>query len=377
MDRICNPLSQQSGRDQRRRRIRQIAVVISTLVAIVAFKAPAAHALEFPPSFGLVWGGAGTGAGQFTGLEFLASDSAGNVYAADAADYVPEINHRVQKFSPDGVYLGGWGGFGTGVGQFTRITGMSIDRHDVVWTTETYLTTPAFRVQKFTTTGTPLGEVPWLTFNNLFALAFDSSTDDVFAISSDPAFVRRFNSSGVLLNQFNVGALPRSGVVDAAGNLFLALNRGNGPVVKYSPTGTVLATIDMSASQLGIDDEGNLYGASTVTGPNVDTVSKVSPAGEVLARWGGTGTAPGQFVVPTGLAITAAGRVYIGEYTGHRIQRFAPRDTTPPTIAASVTGGTLGTNGWYVSDVTVHFTCTDTGSGIPAGACPADQSLST
>src|SRR5262249_18421111 len=33
-------------------------------------------------------------------------------------------------------------------------------------------------------------------------------------------------------------------------------------------------------------------------------------------------------------------------------------------------------NGWYSGNVTVHFTCVDALSGIPSGACPADQTLS-
>ena len=52
------------------------------------------------------------------------------------------------------------------------------------------------------------------------------------------------------------------------------------------------------------------------------------------------------------------------------------RDATPPTISAAATTAPNGA-GWYNSDVTVHFTCSDALSGIPAGACPADQTLST
>jgi hypothetical protein len=49
---------------------------------------------------------------------------------------------------------------------------------------------------------------------------------------------------------------------------------------------------------------------------------------------------------------------------------------TRPTIEATIASGTLGSNGWYRSDVIVHFTCrTATGSAIPTG-CPADQTLS-
>ena len=51
-------------------------------------------------------------------------------------------------------------------------------------------------------------------------------------------------------------------------------------------------------------------------------------------------------------------------------------DTTPPTISAAATAGPNGSNGWYRSNVTVHFTCLDAGgSGI--ATCPPNQILST
>jgi len=53
-------------------------------------------------------------------------------------------------------------------------------------------------------------------------------------------------------------------------------------------------------------------------------------------------------------------------------------DKTPPTIGAAVIGGTVGSNDWYRSNVTIGHTCADTGgSGIPSGACPANQLLTS
>jgi hypothetical protein len=51
-------------------------------------------------------------------------------------------------------------------------------------------------------------------------------------------------------------------------------------------------------------------------------------------------------------------------------------DRTAPTITAAATTPPSPA-GWYKADVVVHFTCTDGGSGIPAGACPQDQTLSS
>ena len=50
-------------------------------------------------------------------------------------------------------------------------------------------------------------------------------------------------------------------------------------------------------------------------------------------------------------------------------------DKSKPTISAAATTSP-NTAGWYNGNVIVHFTCSDAGgSGIPTGACPADQTL--
>jgi HYR domain len=52
-------------------------------------------------------------------------------------------------------------------------------------------------------------------------------------------------------------------------------------------------------------------------------------------------------------------------------------DQSAPTITAAATTSPNGfVAPWYHSNVTVHFTCTDSGSGIPTETCPADQTLS-
>lgn len=50
-------------------------------------------------------------------------------------------------------------------------------------------------------------------------------------------------------------------------------------------------------------------------------------------------------------------------------------DKAPPTINGIATTSP-NADGWYNAPVTVHLTCLDTLSGIPAGACPPDQVLS-
>ena len=60
--------------------------------------------------------GLGSGDGQFVLLDSsgIAVDADGNVYVADS------LNHRIQKFDSEGVFLGKFGGRGTGLGEFNR-----------------------------------------------------------------------------------------------------------------------------------------------------------------------------------------------------------------------------------------------------------------
>src|SRR5262249_18805523 len=51
-------------------------------------------------------------------------------------------------------------------------------------------------------------------------------------------------------------------------------------------------------------------------------------------------------------------------------------DKTAPTVSAAATTQPNSAN-WYNANVAIRFTCLDTLSGVPSGACPADQVLST
>ena len=48
-------------------------------------------------------------------------DGSGNVYVADTC------NHRIQKFSSEGVFLAKWGSYGSGDGQFYSPFGVAVD----------------------------------------------------------------------------------------------------------------------------------------------------------------------------------------------------------------------------------------------------------
>jgi DNA-binding beta-propeller fold protein YncE len=57
----------------------------------------------------------------------IAMDTTGNIYVLDSA------NHRVQKFSPEGIYLATFGRRGQGPGEFYNPDSIDIDAHGVLY----------------------------------------------------------------------------------------------------------------------------------------------------------------------------------------------------------------------------------------------------
>jgi hypothetical protein len=123
-------------------------------------------------------------------------------------------------------------------------------------------------------------------------------------------------------------------------------NGANGWYV--SPVGVSFTCADTGSPQSGIATD-------TVAGDN-QTLST-----------DGTGLS----VASDGNCIDAAGNVATVPVTVSGIKL----DQTKPTITASILGGTTGANGWYTSDVVVHYTCADNLSGVVS--CPADVTLGT
>ena len=75
---------------------------------------------------------------------------------------------------------------------------------------------------------------------------------------------------------------------------------------------------------LALDAAGDVY----VVDSGNSRIQKFDPRGGSLAAVGTAGTAPGQFNQPSDVAVDAAGNVYVADTWNHRIQKFAP-DLTP------------------------------------------------
>jgi sugar lactone lactonase YvrE len=256
----------------------------------------------------------GTGsAARFNVPRGLAVDAAGNVYVADT------FNETIRKITPAGVAstlagLAGNGGSADGTGSAARFSGPSgvaVDAAGNVYVADTFNQT----IRKIT----PAGDV-----TTLAGLAGSAGSIDGTGSAA------RFNT-------------PRRVAADAVGNVYVA--ELNHVIRRITPAGVVstlagLAGVVGSADGTGsaarfadpqgvaVDAADNVYVADTAN----NTIRKITPAGVVTTLAGlagssgssdGTGSAA-RFTSPRGVAVDAAGNVYVADRNNGAIRKITP-----------------------------------------------------
>ncbi|MBV7332146.1 peptidyl-alpha-hydroxyglycine alpha-amidating lyase family protein [Chloroflexi bacterium TSY] len=177
--------------------------------------------------------------------------------------------------------------------------------------------------------GTP-GQVgsPGMPFNKP-TWAVLSPTNDLFVSDGYGQFrVHRFSADGTLLHSWGEEgqkpgqfALPHCVRVDRHGRV-LVLDRENNRLQIFDAEGTFLGewTDLQGPNDLYIDQDDIVYIAEAPHRISIFTLD-----GELLARWGEQGEAPGQFADhPHGLWVDSHGDLYVAEvpFLDNRLQKF-------------------------------------------------------
>jgi hypothetical protein len=214
-----------------------------------------------------------------------------------------------------------------------------------------------------------------------------------FSAASITVQVLTDNAGTVLLNGVQIGQQPQ---VDTSSNFNTISSFTNNAQANFHAGSNTLTIGNLDfGSANAVDFRADVTYGETTTAPTANPTRTPAPNAngwsntDVTVDWNwtdaGSGIDPAKCTTSStttgefgaaGQTLTASCTNLAGA-TGTASLTIFNVDLTPPTITAAVTSAPDGANGWYISDVTVQFTCSDDGSGIPANACPADEILST
>jgi DNA-binding beta-propeller fold protein YncE len=352
--------------------------------------------LEFDPYGNFVgqWGSYGTLPGQFNQPQGLAVDGAGNVYVADS------YNNRFQKFAPPAPQyvfpsptpsftptntptntqtltptitstptnsltptltltpifsftptptieapLGYFGTQGTGNGQFSNPSGLSVNSAGTTVYVSDYNNS---NVQAFTgSAGNYSYSFQWGSYcypefqtcsNPDFQFAFlgdvaMSSSGNIYVVDANNARIMEYNSTGTsYIQQFgssgaSPGQLtaPSNVAVDGAGNVYISNDNTNGlnySLETYNSGAGVASYWSPFANPHGVAINSAGTTVYVSNGSNAGQIGAYSPNGSVTyAVWNGS-TSGKALNEPYGLAVDANGDVYVADYFNNRIVKF-------------------------------------------------------
>lgn len=244
-------------------RIFKILLFCSALAWPVVFSSYAFSAL---PDYVLIgqWSAAGPGS-SLNAPQCIAADAFGNVYVADTG------NNRIVKYSTTGRFKAAWGSYGPLEGQFRSPLGIAVD-----------------------------------------------SVGNVYVADMENLRIQKFTSYGEFISQWESVSLYLA--VSPGGDVYTT--RGNGTEC-FSPTGELLlqwsSSLNYFVRDIAVAPSGDVY----VIGGN--SIQKYTAEGDLLTAWGSFGGGgPGKFNMPLGLAVDAAGDVYVADTYNRCIQKFSP-----------------------------------------------------
>jgi len=291
-----------------------------------------------------VFGSVGQADGQLNDPHGIAIAPNGNVYVADTN------NNRIEEFTSAGTFVRAWGGYADGttapaaLGLFNQPWGVAVSPDgEYVYVTDTW----NHRIQKFTSDGVPVtswGKPDYGAADVQFGLwgprgivvgsdgrviVSDTGNKRIVVYDANGNFITQFGSSGMGVGQFDE---PVGLALDAQGNLYVA-DTWNLRIQVFAPSadGTSYSPLrqwDVSSwsSQslenkpfLAIDAQGNVFASD----PDMYRMLEFSSQGGFLRAWGDFGTDNTTFGRAAAVALDAQGNVWVTDSGNNRVMEFA------------------------------------------------------
>ena len=303
------------------------------------------------------WGSQGTGNGEFDQPLDLAIDSQGRVYVVDS------LNHRIQKFGPDGTFVRAWGSHGGDPGQFSVPSGIALTASGRVYVADRGYK----RIQKFTSEGGFIDQIRFSPDGHYYfsipqgvavgpggrIYVADTGNDRIQKFSSTGDFIASWGSQGSGIGQFDG---PIGIAVAPDGRIYVG-DEDNHRTQVFASDGAYLGQwVTWSAGRVpgptgvAVDAAGDVYVAGDAG------LRKFSASGELITTIGEPGSGPGQWRHAHGVAVHPDGRVYCADASRHCILVFEPSDAAPDMMVRHTLGTKWKFNNVYGSSSTQKLT---------------------
>jgi sugar lactone lactonase YvrE len=213
----------------------------------------------------------------------LAFDSAGNLFTYNL------MNRRIEKFSPDGEFIEGWGPANPQTGIEESWKQLAIDADD-----------------------------------NLYIVNIREGT--IHKYSADGVYLDAWGAPGSQPGQLDYPSGiaiygERVYVADSGNNRVQVFDLNGAFILEWGNQGTGDGQFfDEGMRGIAVDSHGYVY----VADGELDRIQKFTPEGEFLTKWGSEGIGDGAFLSPGAVVVDPSGDVYVVDYYNYRIQVFRP-----------------------------------------------------
>ncbi len=295
--------------------------------------------------------GVGTGSGQFQSPQGIAVAADGSIYVADS------LNHRIQKFDPNGQFVKALGGLAqsTQPGLFTEPWDVAAAPDGSIYVADTW----NHRVQHFNADGAYVST--WGSEGNTGGqatgdpgvffgprgiavdsegrvLVSDTGNKRVQIFDGTGAFISQFGGSGLQPGQLDE---PVGIAADAQGVIAVA-DTWNGRIQTFNAQGTNISSWEIDGwldkdkvgkPYVAMDSHGNIYVADQA-GLRILVFNR---DGGYLGSFGqyGNGTDKRGFGLPSGIALDKDDNIYVVDAVFGRILKYPPFKPAIQTPAGS------------------------------------------